>query len=176
MWDAQAHFLAGSTTARPDIVTLAKGLAGGVPIGAMLMGPCTDLFTPGEHGTAFGGNPLACAAGIATIKTILEEDLLENATCMGAYWRSKLDDLYVKYSFIDSPRGIGLMLAIHVQHKLGSVIVQKALEHGLLLNSPAPDALRMVPPLVITTADVDEVHELLDRMLADVAELPEAQG
>jgi acetylornithine/N-succinyldiaminopimelate aminotransferase len=160
---------------RPDIVTLAKGLAGGVPIGAMLTGPRTDLFTPGEHGTTFGGNPLACAAGIATIKTILEENLIENAAKMGDYWASKLNELGAKYPIIDSPRGIGLIRAVHVQKKLGPVIVQKALENGLLLNSPSPDALRMVPPLVLTMADVDEACELLGKTLAEVIEMPEAQ-
>ena len=110
---------------RPDIITLAKGLGGGVPIGAMLTDTRTDLFTPGEHGTTFGGNPLACAAGIATVKTILEEHLLENATKMGEYWRAKLEMLSTKYPFIDSPRGLGLMRAVHVKHDLGPVIVKK---------------------------------------------------
>ncbi len=157
---------------RPDIITLAKGLAGGVPIGAMLTDTRTDLFTPGEHGTTFGGNPLACAAGIATIKTILKENLLENAAKMGEYWRTKLETLSTKYPFIDTPRGLGLMRAIHVKHDLGPVIVQKALEHGLLLNSPAADTLRIIPPLILTTGNIDEAAELLDRSLADVAELP----
>lgn len=152
---------------RPDIVTLAKGLAGGIPIGAMLTGPRTDLFTPGEHGTTFGGNPIACAAGIATITTILEEHLLENAEKMGEYWKSKLEQLCGKYPFIDSPRGIGLMRAVHVKNDLADTIVQKALEYGLLLNSTAPDTLRMIPPLILTQGDVDEATEILDRALAD---------
>lgn len=161
---------------QPDIITLAKGLAGGVPIGAMLTGARTDLFTPGEHGTTFGGNPLACAAAIATINTIHEENLLENATRMGEYWLTKLNELCAKYDFIDSPRGLGLMRAIHVQRDLGPTIVQKALEHGLLLNSPAPDALRMVPPLILNHADVDEASTLLGQVLAEVEKLPAAQA
>lgn len=161
---------------RPDIVTLAKGLAGGVPIGAMLTDIRTDLFTPGDHGTTFGGNPIACAAGIATIKTITEQNLLENATQMGEYWKSKLEELCTKYDFIDSPRGIGLMRAINIKHDLGPVIVQKAMENGLLLNSTNPQTLRMLPPLVLTRADIDEASELLDKTLAQVAELPAAQG
>jgi acetylornithine aminotransferase/acetylornithine/N-succinyldiaminopimelate aminotransferase len=142
----------------------------------MLTDTRTDLFTPGEHGTTFGGNPLASAAGIATVKTILEENLLENAAKMGEYWRTKLEILSTKYPFIDTPRGLGLMRAVHVKHDLGPVIVQKALEHGLLLNSPAADALRMIPPLILTTEDIDEAAELLDRTLADVAELPITQA
>jgi acetylornithine aminotransferase/acetylornithine/N-succinyldiaminopimelate aminotransferase len=160
---------------RPDIVTLAKGLAGGIPIGAMLTGPRTDLFTPGEHGTTFGGNPIACAAGIATITTIREQHLLENATKMGQHWKSKLAQLCAQYPIIDSPRGIGLMQAVHVKNDLAATIVQKALAHGLLLNSTAPDTLRMIPPLILTQADIDEATEILDHVLADVAGLPIAQ-
>jgi len=162
---------------QPDIVTMAKGLAGGVPIGAMLTGPRTDLFVPGDHGTTFGGNPIACAAGIATIKTIQEQKLLENATQMGNYWMSKLEQLCAKYDFIDSPRGLGLMRAIHVKHGLAPAIVQKALQHGLLLNSTATDTLRMIPPLILTTADIDEASSLIDLALADVeATIPVAKA
>ncbi|GCF08580.1 aspartate aminotransferase family protein [Dictyobacter arantiisoli] len=161
---------------RPDIVTMAKGLAGGIPIGAMLTDPRTDIFEPGDHGTTFGGNPIACAAGIATITTIKENNLLDNATRMGEYWKTKLEQLCAKYAFIDSPRGIGLMRAVNVKHGVGPVIVQTALEHGLLLNSPDPQTLRMVPPLILTTADIDEATDLLDKTLAQVAELPAAQN
>lgn len=155
---------------RPDIVTMAKGLAGGVPIGAMLTGPRTDIFVAGDHGTTFGGNPIACAAGVATIKTIVGENLLDNAAKMGAYWHDKLTQLCAKYpTIIDSPRGIGLMRAVHVQDALATPIVQKALEHGLLLNSTGPDTLRMIPPLILTQADLDEAATLLDQTLADVA-------
>jgi acetylornithine/N-succinyldiaminopimelate aminotransferase len=161
----------------PDIVTMAKGLAGGVPIGAMLTGPRTDVFEPGDHGTTFGGNPIACAAGIATIKTILEQNLLENAAKMGEYWASKLTALCEKYpNLIDSPRGTGLMRAVHVQHDLAPMMVEKALHHGLLLNSLGPATLRMVPPLILTAADIDEAAERLDAALAEVAELPAANA
>ncbi len=160
---------------RPDIVTLAKGLAGGVPIGAMLTDPRTDLFVPGDHGTTFGGNPIACAAGIATITTILDQHLLENAKQMGEYWNSKLEQFSQKYSFVNSPRGLGLMRAVNIENGLAPVIVQKALEHGLLLNNLGPDTLRMIPPLILTRADIDEASALLDQALAEVAELPAAQ-
>jgi acetylornithine aminotransferase/acetylornithine/N-succinyldiaminopimelate aminotransferase len=161
---------------RPDITTMAKGLAGGVPIGAMLTGERTDIFVYGDHGTTFGGNPIASAAGVATVKTIVEENLLENAQKMGDYWGSKLEALSQKYHFIDSPRGRGLMRAVHVQHELASAMVQKALEHGLLLNSTAPDTLRMIPPLILTKGDIDEAAEILDHTFADVAEMPAAQA
>ena len=160
----------------PDIVTMAKGLAGGVPMGAMLTGPRTDLFEPGDHGTTFGGNPIACAAGIATIKTILEENLLENAASIGDYCHSKFEAFCDKYNFIDSPRGIGLMQAVNVKHDLAPVIVQQALEHGLLMNALGTSTLRIVPPLNITKADVDEAADLLDKALADVARMPAAEA
>jgi acetylornithine aminotransferase/acetylornithine/N-succinyldiaminopimelate aminotransferase len=160
----------------PDIVTMAKGLAGGVPIGAMLTGPRTDVFEYGDHGTTFGGNPIATAAGVATVRTILEENLLENASKMGAYWRSKLEAACAKYPFIDSPRGIGLMQAVHVSNDLAPVIVQKALEHGLLLNNLGPSTLRMIPPLNLSAEEIDEAADILDRTLADVAQLPAAQA
>jgi acetylornithine/N-succinyldiaminopimelate aminotransferase len=156
----------------PDIVTMAKGLAGGVPIGAMLTGSRSDLFVPGDHGTTFGGNPIACAAGIATIKTILDENLLDNAARMGKYCHSKFAEFCKQYHFIDSPRGIGLMQAVNVKHELAPTIVQQALEHGLLLNALGTNTLRMVPPLNISKNEVDEATELLDKALSDVAQMP----
>jgi acetylornithine aminotransferase/acetylornithine/N-succinyldiaminopimelate aminotransferase len=156
----------------PDIVTMAKGLAGGIPIGAMLTGPRTDVFVTGDHGTTFGGNPVASAAALATIHTIHNEHLLENAAKMGAYWHTKLEAFCEKYSFIDSPRGIGLMQAVNVRHELAPTIVQQALEHGLLLNNLSTHTLRMIPPLNLSKGDIDEAVELLDRALQDVANMP----
>jgi acetylornithine/N-succinyldiaminopimelate aminotransferase len=160
----------------PDIVTMAKGLAGGIPIGAMLTGPRTDIFSAGDHGTTFGGNPIASAAGVATIKTILEENLIDNAAKMGNYCHQKFVELCGKYNFIDSPRGIGLMQAVNVKHELAPTIVQQALEHGLLLNALGNGTLRMVPPLNISKAEVDEAAHLLDKALGEVAQMPVAQA
>jgi len=160
----------------PDIVTMAKGLAGGIPIGAMLTGQRSDVFVAGDHGTTFGGNPIACAAAIATIKTILDENLLENAAKMGDYCHSKFAEFCKKYSFIDSPRGIGLMQAVNVKHDLAPTIVQQALEHGLLLNALGTNTLRMVPPLNISKDEIDEASELLDKALSDVAHMPVSQA
>lgn len=153
---------------KPDIVTMAKGLAGGVPIGGMLAGPRADLFEPGDHGTTFGGNPIACAAGVATIKTILTDHLLENACQMGEYWDDKMQALCATYDFIDSPRGIGLMRAVNVQHNLAGKIVEKALQHGVLLNALGGGTLRIIPPLVINKADLDEAADSLDKALTEV--------
>jgi len=156
-------------TITPDIVTMAKGLAGGVPIGAMLAGPRADVFEAGDHGTTFGGNPIACAAAIATIRTIQEEHLLENARQMGEYWNQKMQALAVKYDFIDSPRGIGLMRAVNVQRDLAGKIVEKAMHHGVLLNALGTNTLRIVPPLIVNIADLDEAAEALDQTLAEIA-------
>src|SRR5437588_8130144 len=160
----------------PDIVTMAKGLAGGVPIGAMLTGPRSDVFTAGDHGTTFGGNPVASAASLATIKTILDENLIDNAAKMGDYCHSKFAEFCEKYDFIDSPRGIGLMQAVNVKNDLAPTIVQQALEHGLLLNALGTDTLRVVPPLNITKNEVDEATELLDKALSDVVQMPISQA
>lgn len=154
----------------PDIITLAKGLAGGVPIGAMLTGTRTDLFTPGEHGTTFGGNPIACAAGVATLTTMLEENLLDHVANTGKIWRTHLERLCASYPFIDSPRGMGLMQAFHVKHDLSATIVQQAHAHSLLVNNPTPDAIRMIPPLTLSSADLEVAAERLDQALAAVAE------
>lgn len=153
----------------PDIVTMAKGLAGGVPIGGMLAGPRADLFEAGDHGTTFGGNPIACAAAVATIRTINEQNLLENARKMGEYWHGKMQTLCAKYDFIDSPRGIGLMRAVNVQHNLAAKIVERAIHHGVLLNNLGTATLRIVPPLVVSQNDLDEAATKLDTTLSEIA-------
>lgn len=153
----------------PDIVTMAKGLAGGVPIGAMLAGPRADTFEFGDHGTTFGGNPIACAAAVATITTIKEQHLLENAREMGNYWDGKMQALCAKYDFIDSPRGIGLMRAVNVQNNLAGKVVEKAMLHGVLLNALGTNTLRIVPPLIVNKTDLDEAAESLDAALAELA-------
>lgn len=153
----------------PDIVTMAKGLAGGVPIGGMLAGPRADIFEPGDHGTTFGGNPIACAAAVATIRTIKEQHLLENAHKMGEYWNSKMQSLCAKYDFLDSPRGLGLMRAVNVQRDLAVKIVDKAREHGVLLNALGTNTLRIIPPLIVNKADLDEAAASLDQALAELA-------
>jgi len=153
----------------PDIVTMAKGLAGGVPIGGMLAGKRADLFEPGDHGTTFGGNPIACASAVATIRTINEQNLVEHARKMGEYWHGKVQELCAKYDFLDSPRGIGLMRAVNVKRDLAAKIVERAMHNGLLLNNLGTSTLRIVPPLVVSQSDLDEAADKLDRSLTEVA-------
>jgi acetylornithine/N-succinyldiaminopimelate aminotransferase len=151
---------------RPDITTMAKGLAGGVPIGAMLAGERADIFEPGDHGSTFGGNPIACAAGVATVKTILEQDLLSNAAKMGDYLDAKIDGLAKKHSIITATRGLGLMRAFDLAEPRAQDIMDQALERGLLVTNAGPSTIRMVPPLILSAADIDEASEKLDQSLS----------
>ncbi|HEX9036326.1 MAG TPA: acetylornithine transaminase [Ktedonobacterales bacterium] len=150
---------------RPDIVTMAKGLAGGVPIGAMLAAPRADIFEAGDHGTTFGGNPIACAAGTATMQTMETDNLLAHAEQMGAYLDEKVRQLAAKYSFISGVRGLGLMRAFDLAEPRAQDIMDRALERGLLITNAGPSTIRFVPPLVITTADIDEAIVTLDGSL-----------
>lgn len=150
---------------RPDITTMAKGLAGGVPIGAMLAGERADIFEPGEHGTTFGGNPIACAAGVATVRTILDQDLLAHATELGNYLETKIAELADKHSIITGRRGLGLMRAFDLAEPRAQDIMDRARERGLLITNAGPSTIRMVPPLILRGSDVDEASEKLDQAL-----------
>jgi acetylornithine/N-succinyldiaminopimelate aminotransferase len=150
----------------PDITTMAKGLAGGVPIGAMLAAPRADLFEPGDHGSTFGGNPIACAAGVATVKTILGENLLEHVSEMGEYLAGKLDDLAQKHDIITGTRGVGLIRAFDLAEPRAQDIMDRALERGLLITNAGPSTIRFVPPLIIQRGEIDEAMEKLDASLA----------
>ncbi|HKV83239.1 MAG TPA: aspartate aminotransferase family protein [Ktedonobacterales bacterium] len=151
---------------RPDITTMAKGLAGGVPIGAMLADPRADIFEPGDHGTTFGGNPIACAAGVATVKTIVGQHLLEHAAELGAYLGGKVDGLASKHSVITGTRGLGLMRAFDLAEPRAQEIMDYAMERGLLVTNAGPSTIRMVPPLILRQDEVDEAIAKLDEALA----------
>jgi len=150
----------------PDIVTMAKGLAGGVPIGAMLAAPRADIFLPGDHGTTFGGNPIACAAGLATMRTIYGEGLLEHAASVGQYLGAQIDELAAKHDIITGSRGVGLMRAFDLREAVAQDIMDRALERGLLITNAGPATIRFVPPLIIQRAEIDEAIGLLDEALA----------
>ncbi len=152
----------------PDIMTLAKALAGGAPIGAMLAREeIAASFVPGTHGSTFGGNPLIAAAALATLRTILEEGILNRTEEIGEYLLGELETLGRKYSFVQNVRGIGLMIGMGLTIPAGE-IVKKGHELGLLLNATHDTVLRFVPPLVVTKQEINKMIEILDRIFGEV--------
>ncbi|HLN13463.1 MAG TPA: acetylornithine transaminase [bacterium] len=161
-WFAYQH--AGIT---PDVVTLAKGLGGGFPIGAIVAPKhIAAVFQPGTHGTTFGGNPLACAAATAVVKVIQDEHLVENAAATGAYLADRLRALAKTTPAITEVRGRGLMLAVELSVP-SDAVTASCLAHGLLVNNVRPTAIRLVPPLIASRADVDEAVAILGTVLAE---------
>ena len=156
-----AHEHAGMV---PDVMTLAKALAGGLPIGATLTtARVAAALTPGAHGSTFGGNPVACAAAVASVKALVDPALLENVRRVGAHFRARLEA--IRGAGIRDVRGMGLMLGAELDRP-GAPIVERCLRDGLLINCTADRVLRFLPPLVITAAQVDEGFAILERALA----------
>jgi acetylornithine/N-succinyldiaminopimelate aminotransferase len=152
----------------PDIMTLAKALAGGAPIGTMLArDEFAAAFVPGTHGSTFGGNPLVCAAAIATVRTILEDGILNRTEEIGEYLVGELETLQHKYHFVKEVRGIGLMIGMALDVPAGE-IVKKGHERGVLLNVTHDTVLRFVPPLTVTKQEIDRMIAILDGILAEV--------
>lgn len=150
----------------PDIITLAKALGGGIPIGAMLArGEVAESFTLGSHGSTFGGNAIACAAGIAVVNTLLQGGVLENCRAMGAYFLERLRALQNKFSFIKEVRGQGLILGAELDRE-GAAITDACLREGLLINCTVGKVLRFLPPLIVTKAEIDEGFAILEKVLA----------
>ena len=153
-----AHQWAGIV---PDVMPLAKGLASGVPIGAVVAGPkAAHIFQPGNHGTTFGGNPLAMRAGVETIRIIEEDQLLAHVAKVGAHLRAALSRELGSLSGVKDIRGQGLMIGIELTAPCGG-LMQRALDAGLLISVTADKVIRLVPPLIITEAEADEVVALL---------------
>ncbi|MDD3994328.1 MAG: aminotransferase class III-fold pyridoxal phosphate-dependent enzyme, partial [Dehalococcoidales bacterium] len=152
----------------PDIMTLAKGLAGGFPIGAILCKDKASVFAAGEHGSTFGGNPLACATGYAVFKTIVDNDIPLNAKVTGKYLTKRLNEMKQKYNFISDVRGRGLLQAIEFSDKNALSVVMGCLEKGLLVNKIGDSIIRFMPPLVIGRDEVDKAIDILDAVLTDI--------
>ncbi len=151
----------------PDIMTLAKALAGGPPIGAMVSRhPYIDALGPGTHGSTFGGNPLVTAAAVTTLKVMLEDGVLDNCLAMGDYLCQQLETLKEKYSFIKTIRGRGLIIGMELSID-GGDIVTTALTRGLLINCTMGNVLRFVPPLIVTSEEIDQMIGILDGILAE---------
>ncbi|MFF4565345.1 acetylornithine transaminase [Streptomyces sp. NPDC001435] len=148
----------------PDVVTLAKGLGGGLPLGATVaFGRAAELLRPGHHGTTFGGNPVACAAGLAVLDTIANEGLLENVKRQGETLRGGIESL--GNPLIDHVRGAGLLLGIVLTEPLAPQVQHAAQEAGFLVNAPAPDVVRMMPPLNIGDDETDALLRALPGIL-----------
>lgn len=156
------------TGIKPDIITLAKGLGGGVPIGALLASEkVAAAFSPGDHGSTFGGNPLACAAANAVLDIIAAEDLLGNTRRIGEYFQAELRKLQEQYpTLVATVRGQGLILGMELQRP-GRDIVNRCLELGAIINCTAGNVLRFVPPLNITVAHIDELMAVLKQVFAE---------
>ncbi|MGK6309263.1 aspartate aminotransferase family protein [Variovorax sp. DT-64] len=153
-----AHQWAGI---KPDVMPLAKGLGSGVPIGAVVAGPrAANLFAPGNHGTTFGGNPLAMRAGIETIRIMEEHKLLDNAANVGAHLKGALERELGGLPGVKEIRGQGLMLGIELDRPCG-VILNRACDAGLLLSVTADSVIRLVPPLILSVAEADEIVAIL---------------
>ncbi|WP_429884323.1 acetylornithine transaminase [Geoalkalibacter halelectricus] len=152
----------------PDIMTLAKALAGGPPIGAMLYREkFVDTLGPGTHGSTFGGNPLMTAAGVATLNALLEDGVLENCRAMGAYLHERLEAFQQRYDFIVEVRGRGLIYGMELSIE-GGDIVKQCLERGLLLNCTMGKVLRFLPPLIVTREEIDEALAILESVLQEI--------
>ncbi|HSS61009.1 MAG TPA: acetylornithine transaminase [Candidatus Limnocylindrales bacterium] len=150
-WFAHQH--AGIT---PDVMTVAKGLGGGLPIGACLANPRADAFEPGDHGSTFGGNPLACAVAATVLQVIERDGLVGHAAEMGDALRAALGDLGAK-----DVRGLGLMQAFEFEEPRAKAFQQSCLDAGLVVNAVDDHSVRVVPPLIITAREIDRAHELM---------------
>lgn len=152
----------------PDIMTLAKALAGGPPIGAMIAREKhAESLGPGTHGSTFGGNPLIAAAGLASLTAIIEDGVIDNCVAMGSYLRTKLEQLKDKHPFIVEVRGRGLLLGMELAIE-GGEIVKTALNRGLLINCTVGNVLRFVPPLIVTKSEIDQMIEILSGIFAEI--------
>ena len=160
-WFGYQHF-----DVEPDMITMAKALGGGVAIGAMMAkAEIAASLVPGKHASTFGGNCLACAAGIAVIEAIEEDRLLENAAHLGRYTKDRLEQLKGKHTIIDSVRGIGLMIGVQLTGP-GKEIVNQCLAKGLRINCTNETVLRFMPPMIATRSHIDQAIDILDGVLS----------
>lgn len=167
VWDVQVLWFAWQGYGvKPDIMTMAKAIGNGVPVGAFAMTKEVAEYSlePGDHGTTYGGNPLACAAVAKTLELFEKYDLTAHVREIGAYLTEKLDELVAANDAVLERRGIGLIQGIKVKKPVGE-ISSEALKEGLLIISAKGNVLRLVPPLVIEKEHVDEMLEILKKVL-----------
>jgi len=152
----------------PDIFTLAKALGGGFPIGALCAKEhVASAFEPGDHGSTFGGNPLACAAGLAVMEVMINDKLVKNSEEMGSYFLDKLSGFTEKYDFVKEIRGKGLMIGIQLTIDKAAEIKNKCFDKGYLIGSVGNNILRLLPPLIVTKEDIDGLVNVLDNIFRE---------
>ncbi|MOA13992.1 Acetylornithine aminotransferase [compost metagenome] len=150
------------------MLTLGKGIGGGFPLSAMLTKSEYDLFEPGDQGGTYSGAPLAMAAGIAVLKELLKRNLAGNAEQQGNYLISKLQELSSQYP-ISNIRGKGLLLAFDVPEGMATELAAACMSHGLLINAPRPSTIRLVPPLIVTKSDIDDMLGILQHAFSQTS-------
>ena len=151
----------------PDVVTLAKGLGGGLPIGACLaVGPAATLLTPGLHGSTFGGNPICAAAALAVLRTLADDDLIRRAGVLGKTLRQSIESLH--HPLISHVRGRGLLCGVVLTAPVAKEVEAAARAAGFLVNAAAPDVIRLAPPLIITEHQLDTFVTALPGILDTV--------
>ena len=151
----------------PDVVTTAKGLGNGVPIGACLaQGVAAEVFGPGNHGSTYGGNPLVCAAAQAVVTTIEGDQLCENALAMGQYLKAGFAEIFLNNPAIKEIRGMGLMIGIELDRNC-TELVQEARKHHLLINVTAETVVRLLPPLIINQEQADQILDTVSKIILD---------
>jgi acetylornithine/N-succinyldiaminopimelate aminotransferase len=152
----------------PDIMTLAKGIASGVPLSAILAKEHCAVFTPGDHGSTYGGNPLATRVGYEVVKLVIEQDLPAKVAEDGRYLEARLRSLEDRLELVSGERGRGLFWAIALKREAAQEVVQGCLERGLIVNNVRPDAVRLSPPLTVSREELDEGLAILEEVLAEV--------
>jgi acetylornithine/N-succinyldiaminopimelate aminotransferase len=149
----------------PDIMTLGKGIGGGVPLAALLATDAASCFEHGDQGGTFNGNPLMCAAGLAVMRQVADPDFLRSVADTGLYLESELQRMSARHG-LGEVRGRGLLLALDLKHPIAASIVAQAFQDGVLLNAPQPDALRFMPALNVTREEIALMIDALDAVLA----------
>jgi len=152
----------------PDVMTLAKGIASGVPLAAVLAKEHCSVFTPGDHGSTYGGNPLATRAGYEVVKYIIEQDLPAKVAEDGRYLEQRLHSMEDRFDAVSGARGKGLLWAVALSRESSAEVVQRCLERGLIVNNVRPDAVRLCPPLTVTREELDEGLAILEGVLAEL--------
>ncbi len=156
------------TGVEPDILVLAKGLASGVPIGAFLAKERASAFQPGDHGSTFGGNPLACAAALAVVNYVIENDVPGHVRRVGSRFLDLLNGVVRDLSIAKEARGCGMLLALVLDRDVAEEVTLECVRQGLLINRVRPNTLRFMPPLITSDSDVDEAVTILRTVLASV--------